>query len=455
MAIANTSLQEEIQKVLDAGPTESNFVWSCQLHTPQEDIEPMRLLSMDFIRDYADAEGDDVRVEIALKRGELNHRVIPYKQNLQMTLQRKPTVETTGRADVDREISVFRMRALLLTEGDPTIETNTEELSDERVSDHTGMVRAKFQLLNLSLEQLRLKTTGAPFRKMVPAKALRFLMGKMAKSIDVPDPARIRGIDLVPPDNTKPRNHIFIPHGTKVMELPSWVQRHGGGIYNSGIGFYIQGQFWYVFPEFALNRFSKTPKTLTVINVPEDKYPGLDRTYMKESGKLIVLSTSKVTFKDDSEKLQLNEGNGVRYVNSDTSFEGLVSVADNKAVMTKSDRAAEYFIQRREDEQQAAFFSPERMTSNHQYQASLLARRKGSHLVVDWEHSDMELLYPGMPARFMYHRENEVKTLEGALISAHTYIYSNEKGPKVKKHNSVTRMVLFVAKPELRSPEEK
>lgn len=453
MAIRDTSLQSEIDRILELGPVDAHYLWVCEIHTPVDTFEVYRLLSIDIDRDYVDAYSDNVRIEVAIPNGQYTHRILPYRNNITVTLQKRPIGELTEEEDMEASVSRFRMRAVLDEESNPLAEGNLEYSTKEETADHMGIVEVSFQLLDLAIEQLRLKTTGTIVRDAVPGEALQALLSRMSKSIKVPEDAAVKGVDLVEPDNQNIRQHVVIPQGTKVINLPGYIQRYAGGIYNKGMGYYLQQGIWYLYPQFALDRFDKTGRTLTVITLPTNRYPTLDRTYRSEGGKVIVLSTAKVTFHDDSEVLQLNQGNGVRYVDSSRVLESTVEVSKNKALIRKEDRAAEYLLQERADGQNTAFFSEERITDNHAYQASLLARRAGTHVEVNWENSNPDLIYPGMPVRYHYYEEDVVRTLNGIVIRAYSYIASAGQGIGSRRHRSITNLVLFLEKPELLSEQ--
>lgn len=449
MAIEDTSLQQEIDKILGAGEKDSHYYWDCEIHTANETLSTERVLSVDIIRDYDANLSDDLRLEVAMPKGQFISKVVRFRNNLTATLRKFPLGENSENGDTSRPIDVIRMRALLLSDNNPLAEGNAEQAQYESTMDLTGLVRVEFQLMDLAIEKLRLKTTGAIFRNAVPAKALQGLLGELSKNISVPAPAEIKGVDLVEPDNTNERAHVIIPHGTKVTSLPGYVQRHCGGVYNKGMGYFLQSGLWYLYPLFAMNRFSETSRTLSIISVAKNRYPHLDRTYLKEGDKLVMLSTGGVKFHDDSEKQQINQGNGVRYADASKCLEDLVEIDNNRAIMSRSDRAAEYLIHKREDGQNAVFFSEQRITDNHPQQASQLARRMGSHAEVVWENSDPDLIYPGMPFRYFYQDSSEVKYLEGTVLRAHSYISLVGRGVGTTRHSTNTQLVLFIEKPEL------
>ena len=450
MAVENTALQIEIEKVLDSGPKDVNHYWSCEIHTPKETLLPERLISVDFIRNYDETYGDNNRLEVLMPRGAFFHRIIPHKNNLTVTVKRTPIGENSDSEVTDNAEQVRRFRAILLRDDNPLLEANLNQVSSETSVDHTDLDRVEFQLIDLALEQLRLKTTGGIVRKAVPANALRALLSQLSFNLQLPKNAEVKGVDLVDPDNTDVRDHVIIPQGTKVTTLPMWIQVHCGGVYSKHMGYYLQNGIWYIYPQFAFNRFSETNRSLTVVSVPRDRYPDVERTHLKDGDKLIVLSTQGVRFHDDSEDLQLSLGNGVRYADADYSLESLVEVTDNKALMRKADRAAEFLLQNRPDGQNTAFFSEERITQNHFEQSSKLSRRAGTHVEVMWDNSNPDYVYPGMPVRYLYQAEDEVGVLEGTLLRAHTYVSLSGIGVGNTRHLSKTVLVLFVEKPELK-----
>lgn len=447
MAIENTSLYEELQRIVTGGQLPVHAFWSCEIKAGEQVLVPHQVLSIDIIREYDKTYSDLVFLELAIMRGVYIHQIVPFKDDLIVTLKRNPIVEVGDEENFDEDVQLLTMRAFLIDQSDPVMENRQEIDQSPDLANHAGLMQVKFQLVDLALEQLRMKTIGGIFREQVPADVLKALLGYSASTIDVDQGARVRGVDMAPPSNTTVRDHVIIPHGTPLMQLPAYIQDHAGGIYSAGCRHYLQGGIWYVYPEFDVTRFDSTPRSMSIVNVPPNKYPGIERTYSYEGGKLVVLSTGPVKVHDDSESLQLNQGNGVRFASADRIMEGFTETVNNITTASRAENTAEFLARGRKTGLNHVTFSSDRILSNSFRETSKLARRLVAHMEVVWENSNGELIYPGMPVRVLYTVNEDVAEVYGVVLRAHTHIRALGRGTAIGRHRSDTHLTLLIERP--------
>lgn len=443
-SLDDTSLYQEFSEIAAAGELPVHYYWSCEIHAGGEIVRPYKVLSIDFIRDYDNSYSDNIELQVSIAPGAYAHQVIPFKEDLKVTLKKNPVSEVKAEENFDLDPEAITLQAFLVDDGNPAIEGNHSQTTDPTTADYMGAITVSLQLVDSAIEQLRMKTVGGVFKDAVPGHVLQALMTLSSKNIAVDANSRVRGVDLAEPSNQQPRKHVVIPHGTKLTRLPSYVQEHCGGVYSSGLGHYLQRGIWYVYPEFDHTRFSRTTRTLSIINVAANQFPGLERTFKYEGGKLIVLSTGEVNYHDDSESLQLNYGNGVRFTNASRVLEGFSTTQRNVTRVSRHENNAEYVARARRNGLNNVYFSEDRITSNSFKETSKLARRSGAHLELVWENSDGELIYPGMPVRVLYMYKEEVVEVYGTVLRAQTYISAVGTGPSIHRHKSVTNLVLFI-----------
>ena len=433
VTIEASSVNQEIQQIMNNGANPVHFDWSATIIANKKTIPIQKILGIHIVRNFDTNFADQVVVEVMIPLGTFSNQVYPYKDDLMMTLYKHSTGELGTSTMSSPDIENHKLRATLMDASDHILEGNSRLIQNEVGADLSSMKRVKFQLVEPALEQIRMQSVGSIMRKTTPGDAVKFFMTAISNNIQVDGKVAIKGVEMVPPDNTTVRDHILLPHGLKFSDVPGWIHEHMGGVYNGGFGFYLQNGHWYVYPLYNVDRWNKTPKNLTLINIPQNSMPGMDRTYRKTNNQLIVLLTGENKHLDDTEGLQLNKGNGLRFTAASavlgefgTSSFGVAK--DNKYKITRSKNNTEFIAAPRKTKLNNIQMSDRRITDNNFYELGKMARRLGSHIQVAWENSDPGSLYPGMPTRYIYSANGNLNVIYGTLLRAHSYIGMTNPG---------------------------
>lgn len=445
MALEDTPLQSEIDKILRQPPLPVTFRWKVLLETPRYQIVPLKVFSIDIERLYNESFSDNIIVDALFPMGDFNHKIYPHRKNLVATMGEFPSGGVEEVSD-QSEVTVRRYRAVLLSETSDSVQAASPATDDNQAANLSDVRRVKIQLLDLAVEQLLTMTTGGLYRDELPINVIRYLLSQANSALDLPEEDGIRGVDIVEPDNRTPEKHILFEQGISPMDVPTYIQDYGGGVYNAGMGTYLQDGMWYLYPEFSLNRYHSTLRTATIINVPPTRYRGIERTYRKTHNQLVVLATGDASQLDSSNHDQINQGNGVRYTRGDKVMSvrrQFAPTENNKATIHRGDNNSEFTSLRREGLNHAPV-SKQRITNNSFAQATQLARRQGMVASVTWENSKPELIYPGMPIHYLYMDEGEVKELEGCVLQSHHYIQDLQSGVVTGKQVCNTALMLFL-----------
>jgi hypothetical protein len=249
---------------------------------------------------------------------------------------------------------------------------------------------------------------------------------------------------MVKASNQKSREQIVIPHGTKLSEIAHHVHYKCGGLYSAGLGYYLQGDYWYVYPCYDTTRFAEADKTLTVINVPPNRMPGIERTYRLDGTNLVALATGKIKFRDSTNELQLNHGNGVRFVDADTLMEKFVQTTGNKAIAARGRTNSEFIAEKRVNGKNFVASGLKPINANPYVEYSALAKRQGSLITLVWENANRALLYPGMPTKIMYLDGEEIKVLYGVLLHVHVFVSLKDPGIEARRYATNLMLGVFV-----------
>jgi hypothetical protein len=273
------------------------------------------------------------------------------------------------------------------------------------------------------------------------------LLTNEASKADVDETRAIEGVDLVPVSNRDIKEQIVLTHGTKLVDVPDFLQKRVG-VYSAGLGSYIQNKHWFVFPLYDTTQFQDRQNTLTIVVLPRRKYSEIERTYKKVGSSLTILMTGETGFKDDSGAQYLNEGNGARFSDASRLLDKSVTTAGNKATMSRARNNSEFLSDQRSDGINHVPIASSRITSNPFVIYSDLNRRNGGMFKGVWQNSDPKLILPGMAVRILYSDQDEMKEIYGVMQGAEHF--SHKVGDLAsKKFSNQSIVYVFVNKPNL------
>lgn len=446
MDITNTVLGDEIDYITKRNNKAGSVARTAVIHTPGEDVECFKVLNYDEVMDYISNYCPEITITLLLPAGKHAYKVLPNKTNLEISL----TVTKAGVASSDIDNSSYgnieRYRAIVYDGDDSILSATGQSVIDENTMDLADFAVVQFQLFNKSMEQFSLRSTGGIFRKTKVEDIVRSVLIGESSRVDVDDDYKMMGVDMVPALQVQPREHFVIPHGTPAYDVLGYIHKNCGGIYPTGLSYFYQNDYWYVFPPYDNTRFEKDERTLTIIQVPSGKMPSTESTWVKHGSSLRILSTGNSDYADDSEATALNEGNGVRFTDATDFFNSPVVVEGNKAVVSRAKQNNEFMASARDTGINNVVNSSERITANTLYQSSKLASREGSSMQLMWDNSAPEHLIPGMQVKILYYKDSQVKERRGCLIGMHNSIAYTGQGLLTGKHIRQTALHLFVQK---------
>lgn len=444
MEIESTSLFREINAIVNSPSKPVHYYWTAEIHANGQTYKPMKLLSIDFVEDYEGSYADEIFVELAISGGMYAKRLYPFQDLIDITLFRNPLREQGDTTDTEAILETERYTATMIDAGNPMLEANGMNSPSEEALDLTNVFNITFQLVNKSLEQLRMMSVGGIYRDATVEDVIKGVLTTESKKVKVEGSRMPKGVDMVSASNKTKRDHVIIPHGTKLVHLPEYIHRKCGGVYSSGMGYYLRGDYWYVYPCYDTTRFNSAPQTLTIINVPTNKFPQIERTYRRDGSNLVIMATGEVRFSDDSEVQQLNLGNGVRFADADKFMEGFTTTKGNKTVASRGSNNSEFISIQRANGNNNVHMSTTPISANAMVEYSKLARRQGSVISLVWENSLPNLLFPGMMVKMLYMDNDEIKTVYGVALKAHHYVQSKGQGVTDGRHICRTMLAIFV-----------
>jgi hypothetical protein len=444
MEIENSSLYQDVLEVTQSGVKPVHYTWKAVLHANGEDIEILKVVSRDTLMEFDAKYAEEMMLTIELGLGTYAHRVYPNQDKLDITLTRYPIGEVGDAQNDERVVQSQRYTAVLVDRGDVKLEANNSNTPTETALNLTQLLTVEFQLINKTLEQLRLKTFGVTLRDTTVEKAVKAILTSFSQKIDVDAAQLPKGVSMVKASNQTKYDQIVFPHGpVRLVQLPAYLQTHYG-IYSAALGYFYHQGYWYLYPRYNVERYRDSAQTLTVINVPQNRFTGTERTYRKVGSHLTILATSEVRLEDRSTALQLNAGNGSRYADANKFMEGFVQTKDNKTTVSRARNVSEFISVERPNGMNNIRFSEKMITANPYVEFSKLAERNGAYFSMRWEHSDQSLIVPGMVAKILYLDGEDIKELYGSLIKVHHYDQMAGTGYVSTRFISHSVLVFFV-----------
>lgn len=447
MELRESPLWQEIKSIaFDSKEPPAIFAWRAEFLANKKKIVPFKVVSMEIFRDFRGAYGDEIILECMIPAGDFVYDIYPYRQDLLVNLTKQGAQRSTDTAAGEPDIEAQELRATLMDDYSVTVEGLLNVAHSKQALNTVDILTVKFQLLDKALERVRLHDCGGLFRDTKVSDVLQYILTSISNELDLDETNVIKGVEMVDSPNVDPYKHIVIPHGTKFPDVPVFLQKKVGGLYPTGMGLYLFKQHWYVYPLYDLTRFDNTTKTLTLINVPTNQLPHVERTFRTTANQVIALVTGDVKHSDKSEAAMLNQGNGVRYLDARRVIDGFAdtSQGENKATVMRAENNNEFVTEQRESGLNNVVTSNAGVTANKFGELSKLASRAGAQLQCLWQNSDMSLVYPGMPVKYMYIKDDRIHELKGVVLGAQHYVQTYGKGITESRHICETALHLFV-----------
>lgn len=440
--IERLAIWPEIEKIIRSGKKNVTNEYRGMLHTEKEDIPILKIISIDAVRDYVNNIGDYVIVEFKMALGDYAMRMFPFRNNLEFSIKKIPLKEVFTVQDPDYKIEVTRYKAVFMMDQNPIINATELEQYDSESLNKVKIIDVKLQLLDRSLEPLRIKMVNGIYRNFTQKQLIHSMIGGQSMNVIVDGKPSIDGIDIVEPDNKEVIKHSIIPDGIHLINLTSYLQEEMNGVYNSGIGTYLQTynkkKIWFVYSLFDFKRFNEDKNKIIFYSVTQEKLPSMNRTFRKENNTIHAIVTAGRKYQDSAEADYMNYGVGFRTSDARPYMNKPVSVTLQGPVGNRRSLNHEVSIHSRKDgldympvssrTLNANKFMAHRGISNNPFvdYSNVNARNTG-RFDITWEMCDDTLIHPGMPCKYVYMDKTKLVELRGVVLFVHSFtsLYGN------------------------------
>lgn len=437
------------QRLNEATPPTTSWSVEAQLIKPNGNVLPITDVTyVTTVADYAGSVGPQIVIETKMGVVFYKTHVLAERDDLKIRLTYRPQSHQ-GSKDPTVKPLIRTFDALLID----TIDTDMlgmgrdNELATQEAS---NLLNIRFNLIHPALNEMRLFEVGGIYNgcdvKTLLMSLLSYGLDESSQESTLRDVdyQGVRGVGIVNTTNTKVYDHIVIPVGTRLTKLATYIQSHYG-VYGAGIGCYFQQGYWYVYPLYANGRFDQTKKRMTLVVLNPEEVPGNDKTFMVEKDHYTVFVSGSVDIQDNSEKTLLNTGSGIRFQRASDLEQGLFKVSKNKAVGLKDEANKNMALEKRRKGLQNLRYAKDRFTDNPYLEYSNIAEGKGQLISVEWDLSNPQLLYPAMPIKVLYRKNNRTQFVYGTLTGYRSRLVSSGNLAD-NDYRYRTRMVIFVDK---------
>ena len=441
MAIEDYSVYEDLLKLADGPEYGTSKKFECTLIIDDYQLRAMSVNNYSYNRDYKESYSDSSIIEVLIPMGTYMSKIYPLRQKLMVKLKTTVVGKHGEEIDIDKGTSVQLFRATIVDSRDPSILDVNDESENINLGDTSTLMTIELQLTDIVLEAIR----QIGFQSIVRDSDLESVIKCLLRgdSFIGDDIIKPLGVLMAPSDNTKVYKQIIFSPDLNLIEIPDWLQNNYG-VYNNGLGVYLQKGFWFVFPLFQTEKFKEDDSSVTIVSMPPSKMTGSEKTFSFKDKHLVILATGDRDHFDNTDAMQRNIGNGYRYINGDKVIDDYSKVLDGNIVVPKKENIIEFKSINRADGKNYIPFLKDIATVNHPKVLSKIAKASSNTLTINWENSLPDLLIPGMRVRYLYRENYEVKTITGVLINVlQTYSAINE-GLLQDTHSSMSILTILM-----------
>lgn len=450
MSVDSTLLMKEVERVQKFGDTFFNTRMDIRIYANKKWMTPIRFDYYQLHRDYSNNQLGDIRmVEFLMLLGDYTFDLMPYRDNIMVEVTEQPLLETNSERDWNGTLTTRRYKGILnMAEGDNSVLENKQSaMTNKEAMNQVGMRPVQLQLVEDLIYRMMMVSVGKTLRRTTTIDALVSLYTEYGAALGGTDDTRFLGKATIPPGwNTEVRHQIPFPDGMLLKDVPRYLQNEEGGVYPTGLGRYIQNRVLYVYPLFDTTRYRKNTKVLNVINVPNDRYRGGEKTFLNSAKSITVLATGKNKVTDDGIASKIQNGNGIRFGDATKLLEGFSVIKDGRMLTDRASNIYDVVAEPLANGINNIRWAVDRMTGNPYRQYTEMAQKSGQQLEIEWEKGYAELLEPGMPVKYQVIDGDTVKTYYGVLLGVTETRGPTDGAAVTAKFGTTVKLAMFLSR---------
>lgn len=436
MIIDDSVFQKAVAKLHSSGVNpvhwryEAIFITADGQQIPVHNVESLKRISMYF------TETTDYHfLTVNLFKSAYQQILKGNRKLLKLQLTRFPT-NLSGETVSSGGNYVETYCAHLLDLASEAVETRVGALTGTYLDDLGGFVTTRVQLVERGIAEFRLWEISGVYRNCTMAHLILGLLSTPITALGESGEINYN-VTMYPADNTDPYYQRVIPNGIPLVDIPGWLQLTWG-VYMGGIGNYLYQGMWYVYPLYNFTRYQKAKRRVTIINVPKNEMMGLTSSYYVDGDEIYIYATGDTKHTDTSDKRLDRSGTGFKAAKLGNLVSGFTETANGQTSIRKDGNYNVVSFDDRESDVSNIKAVPNLLTDNLWRDSSVVIQNMGNFITLAWENSNVYILYPGIPVRFIYKYRGIPHSLFGTIASVdtHTSTYMNNVSDTMYKNNS-------------------
>jgi len=437
----------------------STFNIIVKLHTEEKDldyVDNVTIAGINILRDYIENITDYIEVKLTIPLGTFVYDVYPHLDNIEVTFITEKQLYNTKKPVLRTE----RYKAVYLIDKNTSIPTNTSQSRNDLNQNLPVVI--SLQLVDRSAETLRIKTTNGSFHNkinpantdMSPKSFIKSIISEEANKILIENNPPIDSVFIEEPDNKEQIQALVLPSNTRIIEIPEILQVKSTGVYNAGIGNYIQifgkdplnyEKTFFVYSLYNPAKYKDSEYKVIFYSPITSSQSTTDVTYKYKDKVLKILCHSVNKIRDSKEASVMSTGSGFRSSNANSYMKKPIDIKPEGPSFNRNQLATEVVYKERKD---GLNFSPNKSVSSNVFQlSSEVLQKQGSYVNITVSNFDIDFIQPGSACLINYeNKEYEVEELYGVIHQA-VVAYTPVSGSLVtnikQENNQLTCQVTF------------
>lgn len=409
------ALDIDIKTILDAnGSNPKQPSWYGYLHTELIDLPIPLLESVEILRDYNANIGDYNLVSFKIGMGDYIKDILPYRDNLQMTLVKKNNVDQFS----------LRYKCVLVNNNNYVAGGHYDKMSKEELNKQQ-MINMEVQCLDRRIEVLRTIANDGIFKNTPIKDVFTYVIQDSITNVKIGSERITFDFNAVEPNNTRVYDHIEVPTGIKVLDLATYLHSTNYGIYNGGIGTYFQlygvkkVPTLFIYPLYSNALFNTVDKKLVIYKSSTTKYDYLENTYFVDGDLVKIIATSKTKSVNMGNNALMDKGVSVIQADPNTMIERNAIVKNGSISVSKDATMQGQAVTTPKDGNYNQVYAG--VTDNLYKQRSAVYKNSMTTFQVQWNHPDTDLIYPGMAVMYVFNdSEKGIRKMTGIVQSTYS-----------------------------------
>lgn len=395
-----------------------SFKTEIVLHTPVKDFtykDGLVMREMIITRNFEENIGDYIEVRITIPNGTFIYDIFDYADNLELTIRMQKQHHKRSTSMSSRVPIISEEKYKLVFLKDKNSDTNNlKNFSKDDLNQRLPTVTT-WQILTRQAETLRVKTTSGNFggSGVTTDVFMRALMSTESNSIEIEGKKPLEIIDIQRADCRETIKDLTFMSHMRLVEIPDYLQQKSVGVYNSGLGCYIQRyykeyeKFISGFWMFSLFDPDKTTRTSADYQIycPDSSnqtssYPA--HCFNEQNGNMLLLLAQKVMHIDDDKETRVMSNQGGFRVGDAAKMLSDAAFTISKAgpIFSKKKLSTEMIYKLRSDGIQHS--TNHGNYANNLHLASEVMKRQSNFMILLFNNLDHEVIPPAKTAAITY-----------------------------------------------------